>query len=155
VSSAGETAGRDLEIPAPPRRRVFLRIEELPDDQTPANPAGRRVLLARPSAHAVRLAGKSDAATPGTLEHVDALYDLAEVLILAVDGKPLSREDVEKVSAETVHYIYGLFNAPLQQLEQIAKNAGAPLAEAEKGSNSAIPSPTRARKSARRSGSGR
>jgi hypothetical protein len=155
VSTPGERVGRDLEIPAPPRRRVFLRIEELPDDQSPPHPGGRRVLLARPSAHAVRLAAKSDATEPGTVEHVDALYDLAEVLILAVDGKPLSREDVERVSAETIHYIYGLFNSPLGVLEQIAKNAEAPLAEAGKGSNSVTPSPTRARGSAKRSRSGR
>jgi hypothetical protein len=140
----GETVGRDLVIPSPPRRKVYLRIEELPDPD--GDPQGRRVLLARPSAHVMRLAQAVDTCTPGSAEYVTAVYDLAEALL-----PELSRADVERVPAETVFYIFGLFNEPITALEEIAKNAVAPLAEARKGSNSRTPSPTPALGSPRRS----
>jgi hypothetical protein len=147
----GETVGRDLIIPSPPRRKVYLRIEELPDTETPANPGGRRVLLARPSAHVMRLAQRVDANEPGSAEYVTAVYDLAEALLVGEPDAPLSRADVERVPAETVFYIFALFNEPITKLEEIAKNGGAPLAEARKGSNSRTPSPTPAPASPRRS----
>jgi hypothetical protein len=153
VSSAGETAGRDLEIPAPPRRRIYLRIEELPDDQSPPNPLGRRVLLARPSYAVIRIAQRAqdvDATAPGSPDHMDAVYDLAAALM-----PELSRADVERVSVETVLHIFGVFSASIDDLERLAKNGAAPLAKAEKGSSSEIPSPTSTRGSARRSRSGR
>lgn len=150
MSAAGETVGRDLEIPLPPRRNIYLRIEELPDDQTPPNPLGRRVLLAKPSAYVWRMAQKVDAHAPGSPEGVAALYDLAEALMPG-----LTRDAVERVSAETVYHILNVFQQPIAVLEQIAKNGGAPLAEAQKGSSSAIPSPTPMRGSGRRSRSGR
>jgi hypothetical protein len=140
----GETVGRDLIIPSPPRRKVYLRIEELPDPD--GDPQGRRVLLARPSAHVMRLAQQVDAVAPGSAEYVTAVYDLAEALL-----PELSRADVEHVPAETVFYIFALFNEPITRLEEIAKNAVAPLAEARKGSNSRTPSPTPALESPRRS----
>jgi hypothetical protein len=147
VSMPGETVGRDLVIPSPPRRKVYLRIEELPDPD--GDPQGRRVLLARPSAHVMRLAQQVDACTPGAAEYVTAVYDLAEALL-----PELSRSDVERVPAETVFYIFGLFNEPIAALEEIAKNAAAPLAKAGKGSPSVIPSPTALRGSRKRSRNG-
>jgi hypothetical protein len=149
VSAAGETAGRDLDIPLPPRRRVFLRIEELKDDQDPPDPRGRRVLLAKPSAYVFQQAQKADAMPVGSPEGVAALYDLAAALM-----PELPRADVERVSAETVYHILHVFQQPIAELERLAKNAVPPLAKAEKGSSSRTPSPTRSRGSRKGTGSG-
>ena len=146
MSAAGETVGRDLEIPLPPRRRIYLRIEELPD---PEDARGRRVLLAKPSAYVLQLAQRADALSLATPEGIAALYDLAAALM-----PELPREDVEKVSPETIHYVMDVFQQPIAKLEELAKNGVAPLAEAQKGSSSLTPSPTRSRRSRRATGSG-
>jgi hypothetical protein len=137
VSSAGEMAGRDLEVPLPSRRRVMLRLEDLPDDHDPPHPAGRRVRLARPSAYVFRLAQRADALPTSSPEGVVALYDLAAALM-----PDLTRDEVERVGADTIYQILDVFQQPIAALEERAKNDGAPLAEAEKGSSSPTPSPT-------------
>ena len=68
MSTAEGGVGRDLEIPLPARRRVFVRLEELPsDDDKP----GRRVRLQQPNAAFLRVAREYDT-DPAVGDHHDS-----------------------------------------------------------------------------------
>ena len=129
--------GRDLEIPLPPTRKVYVRIEDLADS---ANPDGKRVRLQQPSLHVLNLCRALDASEPGTEAWATALYSIAAALL-----PELTDAEVSRISAESVYGIIATANMPQAELEAIAKNGAPPSVRAEKGSNSETPSPTRSR----------
>jgi hypothetical protein len=132
-----------LELPLPPRRRVYVRLEDIPDPD--GDPRGLRTRLKPPSACTLRLAKEWQEDTL----NIDLLYQLGGSLLPELSG-----EQLELLTVEGILRILELASQPIAQLEQIAKNGSAPLAEAPKGSNSATPSPTRSRKSRKATGSG-
>lgn len=126
---------RDLELPLPIRPRVFVRLDELPDPD--GHPDGRRVRLREPNAIALRMAAEYDA-LPRDQQAAQAhrLWDMAAELLPDLD-----RVELDRLSAGTIHRILALGQQPIAELEAIAKNGGAPLAEAPKGTT-ASSSPT-------------
>lgn len=141
MSTSEGGAGRDLEIPLPRRRRVFVRLEELPSDD---GGEGKRTRLREPSAVVLRLARQYDAEPESKAE---LLWDMAGELL-----PDLTEAEVAKLSAATIVTILRMSQEPIAALEAIAKNAEPPLVEAGKGSNSPTPSPTGSRKSPRATG---
>lgn len=136
---ADAVAGRDLEIPLQPRRRVFVRIEELPDPEGDAR--GLRTRLLEPNAVVLKLALRYDADPQG---QAPLLWDMAAGLLPDLTG-----EQVDRLTFTTIQQLLEVGRQPIAELERIAKNGHAPLAEAPKGSNSPTPSPTRSRGSRR------
>lgn len=138
MSSPEGGVGRDLDIPLPRRRRVFVRIEELPSDD---DKSGKRTRLREPSAVVLRLARQYDAEPESKAE---LLWEMAGELL-----PDLTDSEVEQLSPGTIVAILNMAKEPIAVLEEIAKNAAPPLVEAEKGSNSRTPSPTASRRSPR------
>jgi hypothetical protein len=131
----------DLELTLPVRRRVFVRLDELPDPD--GHPAGKRVRLLDPSLIVLRLAGEYDKLTPEQRAmEPDRLWDIAAHLL-----PDLTRAEVNRLSYGTIQRILALGQQPIAELEVLAKNGGAPGVEAPKGtaSNSPTPPPTRSR----------
>ena len=130
---------RDLEVPLPGVRRVFVRLEDLPStDTTP----GRRTRYKGPSARLLRLTRAFDAADE--MGRADLLGEIAAAML-----PDLTDAECEALSADTVFRLLDMGRKTIAELEAIAKNAEPPLVEAAKGSNSQTPSPTRSRKSPR------
>ena len=128
MSHAGETVGRGVvEIPLPPRRQVYVLLEDL---------GNKRTTLKPPTARTLKLTRAYTA--DGT--NVELLWEIAATLL-----PDLTTEEVESLTAETVVRVAELANQPIAALEEIAKNAVAPLAKAGKESNSVTPSSTRSR----------
>lgn len=141
MSDAERGVGRDLDIPLPQRRRVFVRLEDLPsDDEKP----GKRVQLRQPNAAFLRVARQYDTDPQGQPE---LLWQMAGILM-----PDLTEAEVERLSPQAVMDVIEVMKRPIADLEVLAKNAVPPLVEAAKGSSSQTPSPTRSRRSARASG---
>lgn len=142
----------DVVIPLQARNPVFVRLDELPDPE--GNPQGRRTRLAPPSAYVVRLVQDAENLPLGadgnlSIEALNAWYAVGEAVL-----PDLEADAVRRLSPELLFEVVKLVQQPLRELERIAKNACAPLAEAPKGSNSPTPSPTRSRASRRPTASG-
>lgn len=143
MSNPQEGVGRDqsVEIPLPPRRKVYVRLEDLPSaDGEP----GKRTLLKSPSARTLKLTRQWDQ----DRTQVDLLWEIAASLL-----PDLTPDEVEALTADSVVRVIDLANQPIAELEAIAKNGGPPLAKAAKGSSSVIPSSTRSRGSRSRTSS--
>jgi hypothetical protein len=135
VSTAGETVGRDVvEIPLPPRRQVCVVLEDLDNKRTRLKPPTARTL-------------KLNRAYEVDPTQVELLWEIAATLL-----PDLTPDEVELLTADTILRVAELASQPIADLEQIAKNAVAPLAEAGKALNSVTPSPTESAGSPRRSG---
>ena len=139
--SDGHTAipERDLEIPLTVRRRLFVRLADLPDPE--GDPRGLRTRLGHITAPLLRTLREMEADPEGKGELV---WEVGAALF-----PDLTRDQVDRVDPADIHAAIQVLMTPIQDLERIAKNGNAPLAEAPKGSRSRTPSPTRSRGSRR------
>ena len=141
MSAVGEDRNA-VEIPIRARHGVFVRLEDIPDPDGHAG--GLKTRLKPPSAVALRLTRDWER----NRQNVELLWDIAETYL-----PDLTRAQLELLTPETVLQVADMACQPIAELEAIAKNASAPLAEAPKGSKSATPSPTRSRGSRKRTAS--
>jgi hypothetical protein len=109
---------RELDIPLPSRRRVFVRIEDLPDPD--GDPRGKRTRLREPSAAVIRL-GKQYDENPEA--NVEMLWDIAAGLL-----PELTETEVLSLGYGTILSLLEIGKQPLEALERIAKNDAPPSA---------------------------
>ena len=145
MSAKGDdfTERGSLELPLPPRRRVYVRLEDIPAED--GHEGGFRARMKAPSACTLRLAREWQADTLNT----DLLYQVAGSLL-----PDLTDAQLELLTVDTILRVLEMASQPIAALEALAKNGRAPLAEAPKESNSVTPPPTRSRKSRKATGSG-
>lgn len=135
---------RDLEIPLPQRKRLFVRLVDLTDPE--GDPRGLRTRVGHITAPLLGMLRDLEADPEGKAEMV---WEVAAELF-----PDLTPEQVRQVDPVDIHAAIQVLMTPIHELERIAKNGGAPLAEAPKGSRSRTPSPTRSRGSRRPTASG-
>lgn len=111
-------AGRDLEIPLPLRRKIYVRLDDLKDPE--GHPDGKRTRLKEPSAAVIRLGKQYDQDPEANAE---LLWDIAAALL-----PDLTAEEVAQLGYGTILRVLEIGRQPLDALEALAKNDGPPSA---------------------------